>query len=46
MKKIILCVLHTVINHHNYVDVCDYVYDDKYEELIEDTLDELSLMLI
>ena len=35
-------VLHAIINHHNYVDVCDYVYDDKYEELIEDTLDELG----
>ena len=35
-------VLHAVINHHNYVDVCDYVYDDKYEELIEHTLDGLG----
>ena len=35
-------VLHAVINHHNYVDVYDYVYDDKYEKLIEYTLGELG----
>lgn len=36
-------ILHAIINHHNYVEVIDYLNDSDYRELIEKEIEYLGL---
>lgn len=36
-------LIHAIINHHNYVDVMEYLQDDDYKELVKEELRNLGL---